>query len=157
SNPGRPFFVNRLLFTLLRIMFAIKLPTLFEPGQFRPTLLPANLGRVRDLLEPSIPCTKHEITSNIIEPTHHPGFGPIRFTRSSRPDGCQRPGFAKTATVSLTRRIVVRMHHNRLRTISDVVALGPTPAGVLIVLGILHFLEKSAPAPDILAQSAANH
>src|SRR5262245_485657 len=73
------------------------------------------------------------------------------------PDGGQRFGFPEAAFVGLVRGVIMRMHDNRFGAIDDAVTLSAAPAGVLVILGVLHFLETTPVAPDIFAQTAADH
>src|SRR6266481_3196131 len=98
-----------------------------------------------------------EIAAEVVEPAEQNRAGPVHLSRTSIPNSGQRPGFAETAFVSLFGCVIVRMHHDRFRTIDDSVTLGAAPAGVFVVFGILHFWQKTAFGPDVLANAAADH
>ena len=72
------------------------------------------------------------------------GANPIEVVGVAFPGSREGFGVAEAALVRLLRRVVVRVHHDRLGTINDVVALGAGPAGVLIVFGVLHRFEEAA-------------
>ena len=82
-----------------------------------------------------------------------------QFTRCKTPvpNRRQRLRFAETALVSLLRRVIVRMHHDRFRHIHDAITLRAAPARVFVVFGVLHFLQKPAPAQISLRNATAYH
>src|SRR5438477_7498678 len=51
----------------------------------------------------------------------------------------------------------MRVHDNRFGTVRHFVTLRPTPPRVFVILRVLHFLEKAAPGPNVLAEAAAGH
>src|SRR5688572_1183068 len=132
-------------------------PARLEPGTASNALFPADANRRRPFAQSSGASTKPQITTRIAGPPEYDARRACHFRGVSAPHCRQRPCFAKTALVRLLRSVVVGMHHDRLRTINDVVARCATPAGVLIVLRVLHRFQETALSPDIFPQTAAHH
>src|SRR5258707_7830244 len=101
--------------------------------------------------------TKKRITPQIVKPSEQNCARPVDFGSLARPNRCQSFGFAVCSFVRLFARVIVGMHHHRFGTINHPITLGATPSGVFVIFRILHLLQKSAPYPDVLAQSAADH
>ena len=74
-----------------------------------------------------------EIAAEVVKPSEQDCAGPVYLGKTSVPNGGERPGFAEAAFVRLVRCVIVRMHDDRFRAISDSVTLGAAPASVFVV------------------------
>src|SRR5690242_6007317 len=121
----------------------IKPPTFSEPGEFRPSLIPADNRCVRQFLQTAAARAIGQVSPHVVQPAQQHGSGPVYLSRRMVPHGGQRLGFPKSAFVSLCRAIIMGMHHDRFRAIDYLVSLRAAPAGVFVVLGVLHLIQKA--------------
>src|ERR1043166_3415379 len=121
------------------------------------TLLPANVRAVRQFAEPDRAGAEQKIAPQIVQPAECAGAQPSKLLPLFGADHSQGAAFPKTAPVSLGRTIIVRVHDDRFRAVDHVIALLAAPAGVFVILGVLHLLKETAPCPNVFAQAAAGY
>src|SRR5262245_19398503 len=126
-------------------------PAVTESGQARAALTPTDAHGVWPFAETMIARAEKEVAADVIQPPAKNGARPVEAPRVPFPDRGERPAFAVAAPARLRRRVVVRMNDNGFRAVNDAVALSVAPARVLVVFGVLHLFQESAPGPNILA------
>src|SRR3569623_586446 len=132
-------------------------PPFAETIQFPAPLCPANPRGMGQFENASFANEESRIVEDITSPAEQTGFEKIKFAWLALPRGCEGAGVSIAAFVSLSARVIMRMHHRRLGAVHDFVALRARLAGVLIVLRVLQFLEETALAPNVFADAAADH
>src|SRR3954467_6286840 len=121
------------------LLLPVRFPAFTEASQFCLALLPADVSGVRPLAPLASLRTELQITADIVQPSQQNGAAPIEIRWDSSPHRCQGARLAEAALVSLRGRVVVRMHHHGFGAVNYFVALGPAPAGVFVIFGVLHF------------------
>src|SRR3954468_19842235 len=132
---------------------SIKFPAFAKAREFGATLVPANARRMRPFTQAMTARAIVQIAPRVICPAQQNRFWEVNLIRRVVPYRCERLGFAEAAFVCLLRGVVVRVHHYGFGNVNDLIALRTTPARVLIILGILHFFQEPAPAPDVFSQA----
>src|SRR6266446_2547494 len=131
-------------------------PAVFKAGHSRAPLLPADNGGVRKFTELMLTRAELEIAAHVGQPAKKcSNWSNIRFRFGADYGECAT--LAVASFIGLRGSIIVRVHDYRIGAVNNSVALGPAPAGVFVVLGVLHLWEKAAFGPNIFSQAAANH
>src|SRR5208282_6168592 len=94
SSSQLPSIVNRIFMT-------VESPAVPEPIQSGPSLLPANLGGMRQLRQPPLSRTELKISPHVIHPPKQDRAGPVDFPRRALPDRSQCLGLAKRPLIGL--------------------------------------------------------